>query len=74
MDENRKMMFYPKEGDPYEVQVKEKPLYLGEIEDMHSAILDETQNLISLEESRNHIKTVIALYKSAITKLAVPIT
>jgi predicted dehydrogenase len=47
------------------IRVPKKSLYLGEVEDMEAAILDNKPPLISLEESRNHIKTAIALYQSA---------
>ncbi|MBS1250440.1 MAG: 1,5-anhydro-D-fructose reductase [Chloroflexi bacterium] len=40
-------------------------LYLGEVEDMHAAILDGKPNLVTLEETRNHVRTVLALYESA---------
>ncbi len=63
--EGRHMNFYPKDGDPEEISVPEKELYLGEVEDMHAAILDGEPNYLSLEETRNHVKTVLALYESA---------
>jgi predicted dehydrogenase len=60
-----KMVFYPKEGDPETIPVPEEYLYLGEIEDMHAAILDGAPNYLTLEETRNHIRTVLGLYDSA---------
>ena len=65
LHEGRSMTFYPKDGDPEEIPVPEKELYLGEVEDMHTAILDGSPNYLSLEETRNHVKTVLALYESA---------
>lgn len=67
MDETRKMVFHPLQGDPEEVPVPEEYLYLGEIEDMHAAILDSAPNYLTLEESRNTIRTILALYESART-------
>ncbi|MBC8508303.1 MAG: Gfo/Idh/MocA family oxidoreductase [Anaerolineales bacterium] len=63
--EGRTMTFCPKNGEPEEIPVPEKELYLGEVEDMHAAILDGEMNYLSLEETRNHVKTVLALYESA---------
>jgi predicted dehydrogenase len=65
MDESRGMFFYPPEGDPVEVEVPEKELYLGEVEDMHRAILDREPNYLSLKESRDHVRTLLALYEAA---------
>ena len=47
------------------IPVPKEYLYLGEIRDMHRAILDGKPNYLSLNETRNHIKTVLALYESA---------
>jgi predicted dehydrogenase len=60
-----KMTFVPKEGEPIEVPIPEQMLYLDEVEDMHAAILDGASNYVTLEESRNHIRTVVALYEAA---------
>lgn len=65
LDENRRMTFHPKEGVAREVDVSDKELYLGEIEDMNAAIQDDGSNYLALQESRNHIRTVQALYQSA---------
>ncbi|MEE8356359.1 MAG: hypothetical protein V3R33_03535 [Anaerolineales bacterium] len=37
------------------------------LEDLQAAILDGTAPYISLEETRNHVRTVLALYDSART-------
>jgi xylose dehydrogenase (NAD/NADP) len=65
LDEQRHLFFLPKTGQMEEISVPEKELYLGEIEDMHTAILDQKPNYLTLLESRNHILTVRALYESA---------
>jgi predicted dehydrogenase len=57
--------FYPAEGDAETVDVPSKELYLGEVEDMHAAILDGAKPTISLEESRDQVRTALALYASA---------
>ena len=64
-DETRKMIFHPSDGEPREIPVPEKELYLGQIEDMHAAILDGEPNYLSLEETRNHVRTAEALYRAA---------
>jgi predicted dehydrogenase len=65
LDETRQLTFYPVTGDPIILDVQEKELYLGQIEDMNAAILDGTPQYLSLEESRHHVATVLALYESA---------
>ncbi len=66
-DGDRQLMFYPKGGGPEEITVPEKALYLGEVEDLHAAVLDGRSPYLTLEETRNHVKTVLALYQSAQT-------
>lgn len=70
-DGDRRLMFYPKDGEPEEIAVPEKELYLGEVEDMHAAVLDSRSPYLTLAETRNHVKTVLALYQSAQTKQVV---
>ncbi|MEA2008305.1 MAG: Gfo/Idh/MocA family oxidoreductase [Chloroflexota bacterium] len=65
MGKKREMIFYPQKGNSKKIYVSSKNLYLGEVEDMHAAILDGESNYINLEESRNHVRTMLALYKSA---------
>lgn len=65
MEHGRQLTFYPENGSPQEIPVPEKELYLGEVEDMHAAILDGQPNYLSLAETRNHVRTALALYESA---------
>ncbi len=74
MDDNRRMIFYPNNGDPKDLPVPKQELYLGEIEDMHDAIIDGTPNYVTLEESRNHVRTVLALLDSAQTHKPIELT
>ncbi|HSF82142.1 MAG TPA: Gfo/Idh/MocA family oxidoreductase [Anaerolineales bacterium] len=67
LEQGRRMVFHPEKGDPLEIQVPEKELYLGEVEDMHAAILDGAPNYLTLSETRDHIRTVLGLYESART-------
>ena len=59
------MIFYPSKGAPETISVPKEYLYLGEVEDMEAAILDGEYNYLTLEETRNHVKTVLGLYESA---------
>lgn len=65
LDEGRGLTFYPKNGEPHEIPVPEQELYQGEIEDMHAAILDGAPNYLTLAETRQHVRTALALYESA---------
>ncbi len=66
-DHRRTLTFTSKNGDPEDVPVPEFELYLGEVEDMHEAILEKAPHYVTLAETRNHVKTVLALYESAQT-------
>lgn len=61
----RHLFFYPDTGDPYEVSVPDEELYSGEVEDMHNVILEGKKPYLTLDETRDHIKTALALYESA---------
>ena len=65
MDHGRELKFQSENGEIHLIPVPEKELYLGEVDDMHAAILDQASPYLTLDESRNHIHTVNALYKSA---------
>jgi predicted dehydrogenase len=65
MDYGQYLTFFPAEGEPVPILVFEKDLYLGEVQDMHNAILNGWMSYISLEETRDHIRTILALYESA---------
>jgi xylose dehydrogenase (NAD/NADP) len=74
MDDDRQLVFRPAAGEAQIIPVPEKELYLGEVEDMNAAILDGKTPYLSLEETRNHILTVLALYESAAKQEIVEIT
>jgi D-xylose 1-dehydrogenase (NADP+, D-xylono-1,5-lactone-forming) len=65
LEEQRQMTFYPLDGEPLELPVPEVELYSGEVEDMHAAILDGVPPYLTLEETRDHIRTALALYTAA---------
>jgi predicted dehydrogenase len=60
-----RLVFVAADGQEEEIAVTHKELYLGEIEDMHAAILDGEANYLTLAETREHIRTLLALYESA---------
>jgi len=62
-----KIIFTNPDGEIETITVPEKELYLGEVEDMHAAILEGEPQYLALSETRNHVKTVLALYESAST-------
>lgn len=64
-DKEREILFTPVNGKTEKLKVKSPELYLGEIENMNAAILDGSPTLITLEESRNHVRTACALYDAA---------
>lgn len=74
LDHERHLFFHPAEGDPVDIAVPEIELYLGEVENMHAAILDSVPPYLTLDESRNHIRTALALYQSAQTGTVVALT
>jgi xylose dehydrogenase (NAD/NADP) len=68
MDDGKPHLFYYDEEDNRQViKVPHQELYLGEVEDMHDAILEGKPNYLTLEETRNHVRTVLALYEAART-------
>ena len=68
----RRVLFHPPDGGPDELAFADSDAYQDEVEDMHAAILDGKPPYVSLEETRNHIRTVLALYESA--RLGQPVT
>lgn len=67
LDDRRQLLFHHPDDTVEEIPVPEKELYLGEVEDMHAAILDSQPNYLTLTETRQHVQTVLALYESART-------
>ena len=61
----RHLTFVGADDGVEEVPVAEMELYAGEVEDMHDAILDGKRPYLGLDETRNHVRTVLALYESA---------
>jgi predicted dehydrogenase len=67
IDRKAKVLLTDKKGRTRKLSIPRKSLYLGEVEDLESAILDGKEQLISLQETRNHVITLLALYHSART-------
>jgi len=59
------LTFYPADGEPVQLPVEDDYLYNGEVEDMHDAILDGKPPYLTLAETRDHVRTILALYESA---------
>lgn len=59
------LIFHPAQGEPESLPVDAPYLYSGEVEDMHDAILDGKPPYLTLAESRDHVRTLLALYQSA---------
>lgn len=74
MENGRQLLFYHPDDTVEEIPVPEKSLYLGEVEDMHAAILDNQANYLTLAETRNHVRTVLALYESARARQPISLT
>jgi predicted dehydrogenase len=66
-DRERKILFHPNDGKPETLKVKSIDPYQGEVEDMHAAILDGKPTEVTLQQSRDHVRTAVALYTSART-------
>jgi D-xylose 1-dehydrogenase (NADP+, D-xylono-1,5-lactone-forming) len=72
MDDGRQhLMYFDLDGNQQVVKVPSQELYLGEVEDMHDAILEGVPNYLTLEETRDHVRTVLALYEAARTGVPV---
>lgn len=59
------LTFFPAQGEPEPIPVDDAYLYNGEVEDMHDAILDGKPPYLTLAETRDHVRTILALYQSA---------
>ncbi|HFE67557.1 MAG TPA: Gfo/Idh/MocA family oxidoreductase [Chloroflexi bacterium] len=73
LDKGR-VIYTPAGGQPEEIPIPDEYLYLGEVEDMHDAILNGQPNYLTLAESRNHVKTVLTLHESARTRQTIHLT
>lgn len=63
--DQRRLTFVDERDQTQELPVPDVELYSGEVEDMHDAILFGHPNLVGLNETRDHVRTVLALYESA---------
>jgi len=64
-DQNRRLTYHGENGEKQVIKVPSRELYLGEVEDIHDVVLLNAAPSLSFAESRNHIRTVLALYDSA---------
>jgi len=61
----REFRFYDADDNLERVPLSNEYLYLGEVEAMHKFFNGETLHHLTLQETRNHIRTALALYTSA---------
>jgi len=66
-EKGRSIEFTPSEGNPQKIRTGRLDPYLGEVENMHEAILNDAPPLITLPESRDHTRTALALFEAART-------
>ena len=64
---HRDLNFHPASGDAEVTRTDDTQPYLYEIEDMHDAILNGAASYLSLEGTRLHVLTALALYEAAKT-------
>ncbi len=65
METDGELWFHPESGEPERLAVPTMYLYAGEVEDMHAAILDGAEPYLTLAETRDHVRTMLALYEAA---------
>lgn len=70
-EKDRAILWTSPDGKTEKLRVKSPDLYLGEIEDMQSAILDGKPIAVPLTDCRDHIKFACALYEAARHKVTV---
>jgi predicted dehydrogenase len=63
----RELTFHPSSGTPEVMRTTDTQPYLYEVEDMHDAILNGARPYLSLDETRLHVLTALALHESAAT-------
>jgi predicted dehydrogenase len=65
MEKQRKILLVDEKGKEKWVAIPRFDLYTGEVDDLCQAISDDREPMISLDETRNHVHTLQALYQSA---------
>ena len=63
INSNTNIVLFTQDSEPQYISSPVKYLYLGEIEDIHAAILDGNRPYLDLYQSRYHIQTALALYR-----------
>lgn len=64
-DPEANLTFFDESGTAHDIPFASQDLYVGEVEDMHEAILTMRPPYIGLNETRDHVRTALALYESA---------
>lgn len=66
-DKEREVVFTPADGQAGAINTPQMDPYFGEVDDMHAAILDGAPPLVTLDESRDHVRMATALLEAART-------
>ena len=60
--EHAEMVFYPRDGTPEKLDFRREETYLSQVENLQAAILDGAPIHLSLDRTRMHVETILALY------------
>ena len=65
MNESNRFLLVDEKGKETWVKYPKYDLYTGEVDDLCLSIQENREPFITLEETRYHIRTLLALYQSA---------
>ncbi|MBI9049011.1 MAG: Gfo/Idh/MocA family oxidoreductase [Anaerolineaceae bacterium] len=65
MENHRKILFVDEHGKEKWISIPRFDLYTGEVDDLNAAIHEDREPMLSLDETRNHIRTLLALSTAA---------
>jgi predicted dehydrogenase len=71
MENHRKVLHVDANGKENWISIPRFDLYSGEVADLNAAIMDNREPLLSMEETRNHVRTLLALTAAAKEKQSV---
>jgi predicted dehydrogenase len=67
MEANQEILYFDRYGELTAIKIPANELYLYEVEELHTAILNGVAQRVSLKESWETIRTICGLYRSAKT-------
>jgi predicted dehydrogenase len=65
MERHRKISLTDAAGKEHWVKIPRFDLYTGEVDDLNQAIIEDRDPILTLEETRNHLRTILAFYTAA---------